>query len=336
MKPVKPFFDVDYSLIEDMFHTVDLASGRDLEKDSLRSLLSSHGCEVKEVKTKPEISGELGIICGDSSNAVRELRYHALWGVHSTCVYGVFDGREYPDTLSGHGKIIYRDLLYSSDIKFGSIVPYSEVDSRANSMRVQSELSFLTKCVEEVSVEGKSVDYVLLDGSILTNLQNLRKKGEDFPETQKALKALKDLMKRENLVGMAEDSHATDLSRELGFDYTNMLLFDVALDPMEYVVDERDGVYVCYVKLPAKKLTHTPSGVGAPMTVRWEFNKKGFEDDLNKLAFLWTLEDDLLHPQLYPLRLADYFTRQVKIGGILDAIVQERKLDLKYRELREA
>ena len=337
MRPLRGFLDADYTRLEGAFNDVGLDQARALEAHDLRSRILSSGRRIENLETESSLTKPkgAGFLSGDSSSAVRELRYHALWGVHSACVYAVYDGVEHEDVLVGHGKVRYRDMLYSSELKVGSIVPYSEVDLRANSIRVLREVSHMLRCLEELSSEGRRVDYVLLDGSMQTNLRNLAGKGGGFKEDSEALAALRKLMSHGNLVGLVEDSHATDLSRELGFDYTNMLLFEVALSPGEYVTDERDGVFICYIKLPSKAVDYLPSRTASPLTVRWEFNKKDFRDDLNLLSGIWLSEDDLLHPQLYPIRVTDYLTRKLKVGGILDSFAQEKGLDLKYRDMRE-
>ena len=334
MKPVKAVFEADFLKLGEKLRGLDLPSGRDLNRQNLRERIVSSGRRILELNpAAPAL--EVGMLCADSSSAEKELRYHALWGVHSVCVHCVFDGRLHDDVLVGHGKVSYRDLAYSSEIDFGSIVPYSEVDSRANSLRVFHELDSLLDAIEEAKTEGRRANYILVDGSLHTNLENLSKKAGSEKEGSMALEALKKLLKLSNVVGCVEDSHATDLARELGFDYTNMLLFDVALNPGEYVVDERNNISICYVKLPGKKVSYLPSNTSAPLTVRWEFNKKDFKNDLNAIAGMWLSEDDLVHPQPYPLRIADYLTRSIRIHGVLDELVRERDLEQKFRELRE-
>jgi len=337
MKPVNSFFDMDFSSLRTRWNDISFDSGRSLSKEDVRAKIISSGRSIE--KLSPEKinleSLNVGFACADSSSALRELRYHALWGVHSVCVYGIFDAAGCADVLAGHGKVNYKDLLFSSDINLGSIVPYAEVDSRANSLRVYHELSALDKCVCELSSQGRQVDYVLLDGSIQTNLKNLTSKSGGFKEDAMALSALKKLMREKNLVGLVEDSHATDLAGELNFEATNMLIFEVALNPMEYVAEERDGIVVCYLKLPRKRLSYLPTGESTPLTVRWEFNRKDFDVALNVIAAVWLAEDDILHPQIYPLRVADYLTRRVRVGGVIDGFVLEKGLERKYRELRE-
>ncbi len=49
---------------------------------------------------------------------------------------------------------------------------------------------------------------------------------------------------------------------------------------------------------------------------------------------MWALEDDILHPQIYPMRITDYLTRKINAGGILEKAASENNMLLQYRELR--
>ncbi|MFH0861410.1 MAG: DNA double-strand break repair nuclease NurA [Candidatus Altiarchaeota archaeon] len=303
-----------------------------VSKDEIRGRLSDRGYGFRTLK--PE-GANARILAADCAIAYRELRYHAIWAAHAVAIACTFDGKPHPDTLVGNGALPYGDLEHSSYVGAGEFIPYADLDVRGNSARVAFESSSTLNAHRESVSEGKRPDIVLVDGSLYTNLMNLRKIDPIYPENADAISAYKGVLDIGKVVGMVEDSHATDLSRELGYDYTNMLLFDVALEPGEYLVDGREGINICHMKLPGKPLPHLPAGTSRPLTVRWEFNYGGFEDDLRRLACMWLREDDVLHPQLYPLRIADYLTRKIKAGGILDEVVGVRGLALKHRELRE-
>jgi len=62
---------------------------------------------------------------------------------------------------------------------------------------------------------------------------------------------------------------------------------------------------------------------------------ENFKEDLEKLAGMWTMERDLLHTQIYPLRMSDYLTRKLKVSGVLEKIIAENNLQLKYRDSRD-
>jgi hypothetical protein len=113
---------------------------------------------------------------------------------------------------------------------------------------------------------------------------------------------------------------------------TDLLLCEIALNPNEYVeVDEL--VCVRYLKLAGKKVEYQQS-LTSDLTVRWEFTEKA-GDYMQALAYMWSLETDILHPQIYPLRAADYLTRKIKVSGILDEVVSAKNLKLKNRERRD-
>jgi hypothetical protein len=303
-----------------------------LKADDLRRALAGAGCKVKRLAPSPR---KARFLAADCAIAFKELRYHALWAAHAVAVSALYDGKRHRDMVVGNGTLPYDSLLHSGYVGVGEFVPYSDIDVRGNCARVDFEFGSLLRARDELCSEGIVPDYTLVDGSLYTNLSNLKAKDGDFPEAKRAGVSFRGALSSGKVVGMVEDSHATDLARELGFDFTNMLLFDVALDAGEYVVDLREGISICYLKLPPKAMPHLPSGRSPPLTVRWEFNWDDFEDSLNLLAGIWLEEDDVLHPQIYPLRIADYLTRTVKVGGILDEIVAGNNMELKYRELRE-
>ena len=303
------------------------------EASELREKLSAAGFKFNSLNPKPRKSR---FLAADSSFAVKELRYHALWAAHAAALHALYDGSMHHDALVGHGALPYTGLLYSSYVVAGEFIPYSDLDVRGNSIRVEFEFDSLMKALGELDSEGLKPDFILVDGSLYTNLRNLEGRESVYEEHARASASFRRVLASGRVVGMVEDSHATDLSRELGFNFTNMLLFDLSLKPGEYVVDLRDGISICYVKLPPKRLPYLAAGESRPLTVRWEFNYPGFEGDLDLLAGVWLREDDLLHPQLYPVRIADYLTRGIRVSGLLDRVAAERNLELRHRELREA
>ncbi len=328
--------DSDFRLkkdpVDSLLEQFKLAQHEEVDRKTVRDKVKSSGHVINSIRpqTKP-----LRILTADCSNAVRELRYTVLWAAHAVAVYAEFDGEKHPDELVGHSSIPYGNLMQSNYVGMGEIIPYEDVDLRANCARVKFEFSSLNKASAELASEGVSQDLTIVDGSLYTNYKNLSENPGQYPEYSGAASEFKKLMGSGKVVGLVEDSHATDISRRLGFNFTNLLLFEIALDPCEYVSQSRDGVNICYLKLPGKKLPHDPLPVSPPLTVRWEFNYPDFEDDLRNLVGIWLLEDDLLHPQLYPVRIADYLTRRIRVSGIIEKVIDEQGLELKYRELRQ-
>ncbi|MBD3387863.1 MAG: hypothetical protein GF416_02335 [Candidatus Altiarchaeales archaeon] len=332
MKPLNADFRTG-SGIDSLVESMSFTEQGELDVSELRNRLETGGFKFEDLRVTPSPGASL--LAVDSSFSMRELSYHAIWATHAVALYGEYDGGENDDILVGHGSIPYGNLLYSSYLEAGEFIPYSEVDSRGNAARVSFEFSSLKRAYGELESSGLKPDFILVDGSLYTNLRNIRAKDGVFPECEAALRSFGEVLGMERVVGMVEDSHATDLSRDLGYNFTNMLLFEIALEPGEYVVDEREGISICYVKMPSKPLPFSAAGSSKPLTVRWEFNYPGFRDDLGLLAGIWMSESDILHPQIYMLRTADYLTRKIRVQGLLERIVSEKGLGLKYREQRE-
>ena len=299
----------------------------DLDASALREELTSSGLSIQNtLLNAPESSRSF--LCADSSYAKRDVRYHFLYCLHTVVVKAVFALPPEKDVLVGQGTVYYNKLSYESWLDAGLIKPCSDVDARLNLLRLSSEMASLA------SLKGKigDIDYIIVDGSLSTIKKELST-SKGHPEHGKALKAFDALMDL-NALSMVEDSHATDVSSALSLTITNLHLFDVALKPGEYVSKEDDGIHVVYVKLPAKKVCYAPGDESLPFTVRWEFSYKEFEDDLSYLVGAWMCEDDLLHPQIYPVRIADYLTRKVKANGVLAQFAQKHGLEDKYRNRR--
>lgn len=301
----------------------------DFDIDRWRGMLES---EFKIRRLGVSQTGDAGFIASDSSLAVQNLRYHALWGLHCVSLYGLYNGRSNPDPLVGNGLIHYNRLMYESRVDFGSFNPYWMLEQQANHLRIAMEYSALARDCESMKDSGHAVDYLLVDGSLKTNSESLSDK-TNLPTVSAAVDAQEKLLKAGRVVSMAEDSHASDIARKFGLNMSNLMLFHLTLSEGEYIVD--GGRFnVCYVKLPGKRLSYT-SDICMPTTVRWEFPYPDFELDLNKLASIWLREDDLLHSQLYPLRIADYLTRRISAAGLLKEALEEANPEPEFRYLRQ-
>jgi len=330
MKPLETDYAVGWEGVEGLIEGFKVKRRDDVDGGRIRDSLRDAGYGFKTVIPNPKPAR---FLAADCSISFRETRYNAIWAAHAVAVYACFDAKEHRDIVVGNGFTRYTDLRYSSYVKAGEILPYSDADVRGNLARMAFEFSSLGKAYEELGDASKP-DYILVDGSIYTNKRNLEDHKTEHPEGKEAHEAFEKALSLGKTIGLVEDSHATDLSRELGYGFTNLLLFDAALGDGEYVVDKRDGVNVCYLKLPPKPLPFFPSGMSQPLTVRWEFPWEGFDKALDALAGIWMEEDDIHHPQLYPVRIADHLTRRVKTSGILEGIANANRLLPRYRDLR--
>ncbi len=301
------------------------------DKLKMRDMLRGVGYSFKRLD--PHAS-PMTLLAADCALAARQLKYHALWATHAVSVHAAFDGACHPDNIIGHSSIPYKNLMYSNAVGIGEIVPYQDVEARAGYARICEESKIFLQSLGRLGEMGFHVDCLLVDGSLHTNLETLKAAKGKNPEADAAFQAFEEVMGFRRVVGLVEDSHATNVASALGFDYTDMLLFDTALEPYEYVSSSAGGISVCHVKLPGKPLPHQSNAESEPLTVRWEFNYPGFEDDLGCLAGMWLMEDDILHPQVYPVRIADHLTRRIKVGGILEKAVLEHGLAPKHRDLR--
>ncbi|MBU0762068.1 MAG: DNA double-strand break repair nuclease NurA [Candidatus Altiarchaeota archaeon] len=329
MKPLEKDTGFELDGLDELFKTLTLDEGETIERSSLRLQIESAGYAIKRLKPG---NGKLRFLAADCSMAFKELRYHALWATNAVAVYAVFDGVMHSDSLVGHSKIPYHSLKFANKVSIGEITPYVDADVRAVHQRLYEESKIFNTSIAQLDAEGVDIDLILVDGSLTTNIGSAEK-GVKYPEGKAADTEFKRFLRSKKTVGMVEDSHSAGVAQKIGYSFTDILLFDIALDEGEYVVEKDNGVNICYVKLPGKKLPHEPDTT-EPLTVRWEFNYDDFEKELAALAGIWQMEDDILHPQTYPLRIADYLTRRVKVNGILDMLIQEKGLGLKYRELR--
>lgn len=334
MERLSPDFRFDMNLLEDKLKKIaGELERKEFDRDLFRDRFLSEGFRIK--KLKPAARKGASLLSVDSSIVKKELRNHAIWGSHSVVLYSEFDAESHPDPLA-QGSIRYSNLMYDSYVDLGVFSPYRHVESRMNSIRVAKEYSSLLASWK--GMDSKRVDFFLIDGSLYTSLRRLRDETRfsRFPEHRRALDLHNKLVDTGKTVGLVEDSHSSDLAKKVGLSVTNTALFDLILDENEYVVTKKDGVNICHIKLPSKTLNYTHSRTSSPLIVRWEFSYDGFVKDLANLAGLWMLEDDIWHPQVYPMRITDYLTRRLKIGGILDSLITENELDPLYRDLREA
>jgi hypothetical protein len=303
---------------------------RDFDVDFWRKRI---GDDFKIQKITLNDAGETGFVGADSSITTQNLRYHALWSMHCISLYGLYNGMENEDPLVGQGSIPYSNLMYDSSVELGSFTPYWMLEQQMNCIRIAKEYSSLVENCKSLAAAGRKVDFALVDGSLKTNMENISIKAS-LKAVDEAVSAQEKLLGLKKVVSMVEDSHASDISRKFGLNMSNLMMFHLLLKEGEYVVDA-DGFNVCYIKLPGKKLTYMDAE-SKPLTARWEFSYPHFEEDLNSLASIWLKEDDLLHPQIYPLRIADYLTRQIKTSGLLNEVVSEINPDLEFRDMREA
>jgi len=326
MRKLTPDFDFNPDVLEDKFLRLKETLDVKVNPAELRDKLSS---EFPVQKLNPKFcKNETRILSVDSSIVCRELKFAALWAVHAVSLLGVFDNLLHEDPLVGGKRIWYRDLSYNSELDLGKFERHAEIENNSNLVRIEKEYNSLLNSFQELNSNGIGVDYLLLDGSIYTVLKRIK-------ENEKLMGLYNELKVSGKLIGMVEDSASVNIARGLGTKLTNIALFDLILEENEFVVNEKGGVNICYLKLPSKDLSYTPSRKSEPLTVRWEFSYPEFLPDLENLVAIWCREDDLLHPQLYPLRIADYLTRRVKVGGILDRFIRENRLELKHREMRE-
>ena len=333
MRPLNPEFQPDYgrlsSKLTALSHDI---KPPEIDSVAIRERLKSRGFRIeKTLADKPHESRPL--LCVDSSYGKLDLKFYSLFGLHCVSLYAVFSCLPKEDALVGQGTVPYRDMLYDSYIDVGLIKPYSDTESRLNLIRVAAELGFMIESNREIEDNGVETDFLVLDGSLSAIKKDLEAV-RHYPEYEKASSALRRLSDVK-VVSMVEDSHATDISSEAGVELTNLHLLDMVLKPLEYVVKDSDGIHVIYVKLPGKRLCFKPNEDSKPLTVRWEFNYANFESDLNYLVGSWACEDDLLHPQVYPMRITDYLTRKIRVSGVLEEFAKNRGLEWKHRDLRE-
>jgi len=293
-----------------------------LDAEALRSRFLSEGHKINSLKLPAEVK-PFSLACCDSSVARRELRHHILWGAHAVCVRGTFDGAANPDGLTGRGTTPYAGLEYESAAEFGQLEPADDLDGRLAAARIALEYEMLAQCA------GGS-DYLLVDGSLVESRARLE--GE-YPEYERARRAWSKLS-RLKVVGLVEDSRGRSVSKKLGLNTTDTQLFDLILRPLEYASFDDEGCGIFYLKLAAKKLLHTPGTASPPLTVRWEFALPESADALALFAAAWQAEDDVLHPQHYPMRAADYLTRKLKVGGVLADFAGSEGLEDAFRNQR--
>ncbi len=330
MKTLTPDLRFDTVSLEKKLESIAVElEEKEFDRQMLRKRLVDAGFKIR--RAEPALKNA-SFLAADAAFVKKELRHHALWALHAACVYSEFDGEEHPDPLS-YGHVGYLNIMYDSYPELGVFQPYKSIEQRAGPLRIMHEYNALVDSSRKVA----GPDYFLVDGSIQSNLRKLTEQAQTSPfsEAKKALIAHERLMESGKAVGLVEDSHSSDISSALNFPATNAFLLDIVLEEKEYVCIEKSGINVCYIRLPQKFLNYTPVRKSNPFVARWEFAYSGFEEDLGFFLGLWMREDDVSHPQIYPLRLTDYLTRKVKVGSVLDGLIRETDLPLRYRELRE-
>ncbi|MFH1836232.1 MAG: DNA double-strand break repair nuclease NurA [Methanobacteriota archaeon] len=329
MRSLTPDFRFDETVLDDKISLLEKSvKPEKIDFEVVREKLVSDGVDIKfSVEFEPEnVKTVLGV---DSSFGKLDLKFHSIYGVHTVCVAADYTGRDSQDTLVGQGTIPYENLLYESKIDLGVFEPYSDTEFRLNLIRISEEIALLKKAGRECEKEVLRI----VDGSIHCISKDLNKPCE-FQEFEKARSAYDEIME-DKVVSMVEDSHETDFASLANVKGTNLYLFDNILKPKEYVVKEEAGIHIVYLKLPGKNLCFKPNENSPPLTVRWEFNYPDFQKDLNFLISAWAREDDIFHPQLYPVRIADYLTRRIRIHGLLEEFAKKGGLELQHRNLRE-
>jgi hypothetical protein len=306
---------------------------KDYDAEAFREKVISAGFTIKRLS--PILKKKSSFLAVDSSIVKKELRQHALWATHCVVLYSEFDGKAHQDPLA-QGLVSYGNLMYDSYLDLGVFSPYRHIESRANSLRVANEYASLILSYKRSGLSN--VDYFLVDGSLQTTVRRLKDevRMSKFPEHSKALNLHNELLSVGKVIGLVEDSHSCDLSKKIGLEVTNSTLMDIILADNEYVAFKKDDINVCHLKLPAKALNYTHSRKSSHIVVRWEFSYDDYEADLGNLAALWAKEDDIFHTQIYPMRVTDYLTRRLKVGGMLDSLIEESGLEPLYRDMREA
>jgi len=336
MRPLLTDLSVTVAGIEE--HVADMGMDPDIAHDGgeIRALLESFGYRIQNIPdgddTKPP---ESAFLAADASSGTLELRHKALWAVHAVSVYAQYDGEDHPDSMAGHGTLPYKGLRYDNRLQMGQFTPYADIDSRGAQKRIIGECGLLADSYAALAEEGLDPGHILYDGSLASTKKAIKRADKTYPETAEAKETLDGVLALPDPIGLVEDSHATDISASMGLNITNSHLFEMSLSPGEYVLVEDEGIKVCYVCLPSKGLAYLPSGESCPLVARWEFAGPDPEASLALLFGIWGAEDDLLHPQTYPLRMADYLTRRIRVHGVLKACQEHHGLAPKYRDLRQ-
>ncbi|MFC2153895.1 DNA double-strand break repair nuclease NurA [Candidatus Altiarchaeota archaeon] len=335
MKPLGPDFEAPYGLWEKKTSELSESIGsiESDKADGFRQLFLDAGFGLKRFNiVEPHASSFLAV---DSSLAVRQLRYNILWTLHTVALYSSFDGKEHEDPLLGQEDIPYGGLMYDSAIDAGILQNSWNLDSKVNAIRSLHECKSLKENQEGLGEKRKTPDFLLFDGSLQSTLRFLGDESTNHDYCSEAKNLLSDLIKNGKMIGLVEDSHATDITSRFDLNISNLWFAHLVLRSQEYFCIPSGGVNVCYIKLPSKKVGFLPSRRSNPVTVRWEFGFPDFDKDLNLLASLWMQESDLVHSQLFPVRIADYLTRRISASGLLDQFVAENDLELSYRDMRE-
>src|SRR3989338_5087758 len=188
-------FEFDSKAIEEKINAL---SGNfkplNFERDVLREKLIDSGHRISNLGTASDIE-QKSILSVDSSFIEKELQFHCLWALHAVVLYSKFDRLYHKDPIVGHGNVIYKDLMYDSVVDVGNILPYDQVETRGSFIRMAKEYEFLIKNYALLKEKDIDTDYLLIDGSIYTNISHIKKDMHEFQEYDSALEAHEKIIK---------------------------------------------------------------------------------------------------------------------------------------------
>ena len=208
-------FEFDSAMIEEKINSIARTfNPTSFNRDALREKLTDLKYDIHILDTTSDVD-KRSILTVDSSFIEKELQFHCLWALHTVVLYSKFDQSHHKDPVVGHGYIMYKDLMYDSVVDIGNIVPYDQVETRGNLIRLAREYESLIKNHELLKEDGINADYLIIDGSFYTNISHIKTDPYQFPEHTLALKAHEKIIKTEKAIGMVEDSHSIDISKHL-------------------------------------------------------------------------------------------------------------------------
>ncbi|MBD3262247.1 MAG: hypothetical protein GF334_11395, partial [Candidatus Altiarchaeales archaeon] len=171
----------------------------------------------------------------DASILKSEKRYAGVWACHSVAVYAETKGKRERDVYTGLGEIIYGNMKYESRLSCGFFEPYEALEDRLDSIRFVKEAKAL--CESEADA-----DYLFFDGSLKSAGEKMGGK-RIYPEQCEAKKHYKKLL-GENVAALVEDTRSSELSKKLGLNTTDLLLFENILGEGEFAAFDEDPVVV--------------------------------------------------------------------------------------------
>ncbi|MFH1721846.1 MAG: hypothetical protein ABH950_04485 [Candidatus Altiarchaeota archaeon] len=335
MKPLRSDFQLPSGFFPEELNRLINTIKTDEEFDSLklRERFLEKGHEIRRLPSPK--TRESSFLAVDSSSSVKAYRYQTLWGLNVIGLYASHDGRLHHDPLIGQKGILYGGLQVDSGFKLGVFQSAWNLDLQISAIRCHEELKFMRKCIEDMSTTGIKPDFLLVDGSLQTIFRYLNSEGGDSKTALETQTILNELLSERKIIGLVEDSHATDISTCFNPKMTNLGLSNLILEPNEYFIVQVGDVFVCYLKLPSKRVDFLPDRKSPPITVRWEFGYPEFVSDLANLVGIWLGESDIVHSQIYPIRVADYLTRKINVGGLLEDIGVKCDFEPSFRDSRQ-